>query len=112
MANEATLSDIRSALEAERDGLRAQLAPLGSGSINGDHYDPNFADSSQVTAERGEAEALAATLRDTLVNVERALQRLEQGAFGQCELCGEPIGDARLEAMPTARRCITCASKR
>lgn len=112
MASEATLSDIRSALETERDGLRAQLDSLGFGSTTGDYYDANFADSSQVTAERGEAEALAATLSETLADVERALDKLDTGAFGQCEVCSQPIGEARLDAMPTARRCITCASKR
>lgn len=112
MASNATFADIRAALEAERDELRGQLADLGFGSITGDHYDPNFADSSQVTAERGEAEALAARLRDTLSDVEHALDKLDAGTFGACEECGQPIGEARLEAMPTARRCMSCASKR
>lgn len=112
MASNTTFADIRAALEAERDELRGQLADLGFGSITGDHYDPNFADSSQVTAERGEAEALSARLRDTLADVERALGKLEAGTFGACEECGQPIAEARLEAMPTARRCMSCASKR
>jgi DnaK suppressor protein len=112
MASEATLGDIRTALENEQAELRQQLADLGFGSTTGDHYDANFADSSQVTAERGEAEALAAKLRNTLKDVEEALTRLDDGTYGICEVCGQPIGEARLEAMPTARRCITCASKR
>lgn len=112
MATEATLADIRSALEAERESLRGQLAELGFGSIVGDHYDPNFADSSQVATERGEAEALANQLRTTLNDVERALAKLDQGTYGRCEECGAAIAGPRLEAMPTARRCIGCASKR
>ena len=112
MASETALADIRSSLEAEREGLRNQLSELGFGSITGDHYDPNFADSSQVTAERGEAEALAAKLRATLDEVEHALEQLDQGTYGTCENCHEPIAEARLEAMPTARYCISCASKR
>ena len=93
-------------------GGRFQLADLGFGSTTGDHYDPNFADSSQVTAERGEAEALAATLGQTLADVERALVKIDNGTYGQCEQCGQAIPEQRLEAMPTARRCIACASKR
>ena len=112
MASETALADIRSSLEAEREGLRTQLSELGFGSITGDHYDPNFADSSQVTAERGEAEALATKLRATLDEVEHALEKLDQGNYGACESCGEPIAEARLEAMPTARYCMSCASKR
>jgi RNA polymerase-binding protein DksA len=112
MATEATQADLRAALEHEREELRGQLAELGSGSITGDHYDPNFADSSQVTAERGEAEALAARLRGTLADVEHALSKLDDGTYGTCDVCGKPIAAARLEAMPAARRCIDCASKR
>ena len=112
MASEATLADIRASLESERDALRAQLEELGFGSIVGTHYDANFADSSQVTAERGEAEALAARLAETLTEVDSALSRLDDGTYGICEVCGEPIAEARLDAMPTARRCIDHAAKR
>jgi len=112
MASDLALADVRASLAAERDELEAQLARLGHGAVAGDHYDPNFADSSQVTAERGEAEALAESLKETLSDVERALSKLDAGTYGACELCGKEIGEARLEAIPAARRCITCASKR
>jgi DnaK suppressor protein len=75
-------------------------------------YDANFADSSQVTAERGEAEALAGSLREALDEVEHALAKLDEGTYGACERCGKPINPARLEAMPAARLCIDCASQR
>jgi DnaK suppressor protein len=110
MAGDVVSSDVRAALEAERAELLAELS--GVGDKAGDHYDANFADSSQVTAERGEAEALASKLRATLADVERALSKLDDGTYGRCEQCGQAIGEARLEAMPTARRCISCASKR
>ena len=110
MAGDVVSTDARAALVAERDELLSQLS--GVGAQAGDHYDANFADSSQVTAERGEAEALATKLRETLADVERALAKLDNGTYGTCEVCAKPIGEARLEAMPTARRCIACASKR
>jgi RNA polymerase-binding transcription factor DksA len=103
--------DYRGLLEAERADLRAQLAELGFGEEGGLKYDPNFADTSQVTAERGEAEALAGKLREALAEVEAAIDRLEKGTYGYCERCGQPISPARLEAKPAARRCIACASK-
>ena len=112
MAAEPALKDVRAVLEAERDGLRAQLGELGDGATSGDHYDANFADSSQVTAERGEAEALLTTLQETLDDVELALTKVEDGTYGHCEVCGEPISPDRLEAMPAARRCMKHASKR
>jgi DnaK suppressor protein len=103
--------DYRGLLEAERADLRAKLAELGFGEAGGLKYDPNFADTSQVTAERGEAEALAGKLREALAEVEAAIERLEKGTYGYCERCGQPISPARLEAKPAARRCIACASK-
>ncbi|MDQ6614239.1 MAG: TraR/DksA C4-type zinc finger protein [Actinomycetota bacterium] len=110
-STDATTADLRSLLEEERDSLRARLSELGYGTVGLD-YDSNFADSSQVTAERGEAEALAAKLQETLVEVEHALGKLDDSTYGRCESCGKPIGAPRLEAKPAARYCIDCASKR
>ncbi len=103
--------DFAALLERERTELVAQLAELGFGDAGGLNYDSNFADSSQVTAERGEAETLAGQLRDSLSDVEAALARLAAGTYGTCERCHEPVGAARLEAKPAAKRCINCASK-
>lgn len=106
-----TAVDYRALLEAERADLRAQLAEIGFGDAGGLKYDSNFADTSQVTAERGEAEALAGKLRDALAQVEAAIERLEEGTYGNCERCGKPIAPARLEAKPAARRCIACVNQ-
>lgn len=46
--------------------------------------------------------------RNTLLLVEEALKRLDEGAYGTCKSCGNPIGVARLEAVPWARYCIKC----
>lgn len=105
--SDATSADPRSALEAEATSLRQQLSELG---FDAHAYDANFADSSQVTAERGEAEALAGKLREALDEVEHAIAKLDTGDYGRCEKCGEQIAPARLEAMPAARLCINCAS--
>ena len=115
MASDANLTDasvdFRALLEEEQAHLQHQLAELGFGDAGGLQYDANFADSSQVTAERGEAEALAGELLDALSEVTAALGRLEEGTYGRCERCSQPIAPARLEAMPAARLCIACASK-
>ena len=104
-------SAIREELEGQRTSLRRELEELGYGS-EGLSYDPNFADSSQVTAERGETEALAATLTSNLIDVEHALAKMEAGTYGECESCHGAVSEARLEAMPAARLCIDCAGKR
>ncbi|HEX40665.1 MAG TPA: TraR/DksA family transcriptional regulator [Phycisphaerales bacterium] len=48
--------------------------------------------------------------RRILVEIDEALQRIENGTFGICEGLGEPIGKRRLEAIPWARYCVKCAS--
>ena len=117
MPNEAPTAetadvDFAALLHAEQAGLQAQLTELGfADQGSGLSYDSNFADSSQVTAERGEAEALGASLRETLEDVERALAKLSDGTYGTCEDCGEPIDPLRLEAKPAARYCMNCAAK-
>lgn len=104
--------EARAQLEREQEDLKRQLAELGRGEEGELTYDPNFADSSQVTAERGEAEALGAKLQEALAEVEHALAKIEAGTYGICESCGKPIAEARLEAKPAARHCIDCASRR
>lgn len=109
MAADATTQELRTTLEEERESLRAQLAELGHGA-KGLDYDPNFADSSQVTAERGENEALVNKLVETLHDVEHALEKFDKEGYGVCESCSQPIAPARLEAKPEARLCIECAA--
>jgi DnaK suppressor protein len=43
--------------------------------------------------------------------IEEALDRIEQGTYGMCRDCGEPIAEARLNAIPWTRVCITCKEK-
>jgi RNA polymerase-binding transcription factor DksA len=106
---ETTQADRRAQLTAERERVTGQLRELG---VDRDTFDEGFADSGQVTAERGEVDAIVGTLRDTLNEIDDALGKLEAGTYGLCESCGAPIPEARLEAMPSARLCIACASKR
>jgi RNA polymerase-binding transcription factor DksA len=108
---DTSLASVRGQLEQERDRLRAQIHELAHGDDALD-FDENFADSGQVTAERGEADALHGQLLDTLADIDEALAKLDNGTYGACESCHEQIGEARLEAMPAARLCISCASKR
>ena len=117
MPNEAPTAetaevDFAALLREEQAGLRAQLTELGfADQGSGLNYDSNFADSSQVTAERGEAERLASELREALEEVDAALVRVDAGTHGNCEVCGKPIGAPRLEAMPATRFCIEHAAK-
>jgi RNA polymerase-binding transcription factor DksA len=62
--------------------------------------------------ERELAEAGAARAQEAATDVEHALERLENGTYGSCEGCGEPIPFERLEAIPSARLCVACPGRR
>ncbi len=49
-------------------------------------------------------------IRDQLVEVEHALHKLAEGTYGRCDVCGQPIDPARLEALPQATLCLSCKS--
>ena len=111
--SDVTLADLRVLLQEERDRLVQQLADLGGTSPEASlSFDQNFADTSQVTAERAEVDALIGSIRESLGEVEHALAKFDAGTYGQCEGCGQAIAPARLEAMPAARVCMNCASRR
>lgn len=65
--------------------------------------DPN--DVADRTEEYDERRATLATLEGQYNDVRRALQKIEEGAYGICEISGEPIEEDRLEANPAARTC-------
>ncbi len=104
MPDQTIPASVRASLESERTRLQQQIQSLDPAS--GAPVDDNFADSGQVAAELGENQALAAQLRVELDEVERALRKLDDGTYGACEQCGQPIAAPRLEAIPTARFCI------
>lgn len=106
-----TQASRRAQLTDERGRLADQLRQLGRGPGAELDFDEGFADTGQVTAERGEVDAIAGTLQETLHEIDDALEKFDAGTYGRCEECGAEITEARLEAMPAARHCITCARR-
>jgi DnaK suppressor protein len=104
VADASVTSARRDQLEADREHLTEQVSALDPG--DGEGFDEGFADSGQVAAEQGENKVLAQRLRNELDEVERALAKLDDGTYGLCEVCGQPIAEPRLEAMPATRFCI------
>ena len=51
---------------------------------------------------------LETRVQDQLAEVERALHKFDQGTYGLCDICGQPIEPARLEALPQANLCLSC----
>ena len=55
--------------------------------------------------------ALEKGLRESLSEIERALQKYDTGTYGLCDSCGQPIEQARLEALPQASLCLRCKAR-
>jgi RNA polymerase-binding transcription factor DksA len=106
VADQTLQATLRATLEQERDHLRHTVDALEAGNDASMDFDENFADSGQVAAEQGEAKILSSSLREQLLEVERALAKMDDGSYGRCERCGQPIAEPRLEAMPATAYCI------
>ena len=107
----ATISELRSRLDAERSTLISQLTEMGVDPATGQPHEfsqEGFADSGSSTAEKARVLSIAEGLLETLHEVDAALVRMDGGTYGVCETCGSPIGDERLDARPFARQCMDC----
>ena len=71
-----------------------------------DEHDP---EGSTIAFERSQVGALIDQAKQRLAEIEAARTRVDEGTYGRCEVCGEPIPDLRLEARPVARTCVRCA---
>ena len=110
----AELAQVWAELEAEAEGLRAEIAKTthdiaeGLGAVRdaGDE-----ADAGTKAFEREHELALTQNAQDLLDQGERALGRIDAGTYGVCESCGQPIGKARLLAFPRATLCVACKQR-
>ena len=68
--------------------------------------DGNLGDTATATYDRELDQSLEEGAQQTLIAINDALRKIEDGSFGTCEVCGKPIGEGRLAAMPWARLCI------
>ena len=75
-------------------------------------YSLHMADHGTDAMEKEKSQLLAQRGGDYIEYLHEALQRIAEGTFGLCRICGGEIGRARLEAVPTATQCINCKSKR
>jgi DnaK suppressor protein len=55
--------------------------------------------------------ALEKRIREQMAEVEHALHKLEEGTYGLCDICGQPIAPERLEALPWASLCLSCKTR-
>ena len=108
------LDEFRSTLTKEREDLSAQVKEIEDEAFSSTQaemsgetgFDEEFADAGSFTLERESALSIENNVKDLVAKIDRALERLEAGTFGQCERCGKPIEKARIKALPYANLCI------
>jgi DnaK suppressor protein len=96
--------DRLAALERDHSGIVEAASSAG----NDDEHDPEGA---TIAFEREHIAALLEQTREQLSHVDAALRRVDEGTYGLCEHCGQPIAAGRLEARPMATTCMACASR-
>jgi DnaK suppressor protein len=114
-----TLKKFRAQLEGERQRLASlieeqqqELEEARMTETSADRSpDPGSADAGSMKFEYEKELSLERNSLDLLHKVERALVRVDDGSYGFCESCGSEIPIARLEVLPYATMCVTCAKK-
>ena len=110
MAEFAELYERLKKEKAELSGKLEQLITRGQPSLERKEGSP-FGKREEEADEASELEkrlALEERLRESLNEVEHALQKYETGTYGLCDSCGQPIEEGRLEAIPQASLCLSC----
>jgi len=101
----ADLRSITAVIETSKESMAAFLAARRDVEID-DEHDP---EGSTLAMQYSESSALLEHSRRHLDQVNAALAKLANGTYGSCELCGNDIPLARLEARPFAAHCVRCA---
>ncbi len=112
----AELKAVRNEIAADLERLRRELAEVEAEmdeliSESGEGAGDDQADSGTKTFEREHEMSLVINARDMVLQTERALDRIDNKTYGNCEECGSPIGKARLQVFPRATLCMICKQK-
>jgi DnaK suppressor protein len=114
----AFLSAQHDLLLSERDNylrqaeeLKAQADSLALEHEPGDvQFDEEGGEGGTSNVDRELDLVLSAQARAAIAEIDRALGKIEAGTYGLCEKCGNPIPEARLQALPYAALCVACKS--
>ena len=103
-------AEIKANLEATRDAMLARKERIAR---HTEHREtPLPQDFAEQAVERENEETMVALQQEMnveLPRIEKALARLADGTYGECEMCSEEIDPERLKALPSATLCVECA---
>lgn len=111
----ATLERVRQRLLARREEVTAEIDQMATeiqwiGTDQGDEGSGgnHMGDDGSNVSEAERLSTISADLQDVLNQTDSALHRLDDGSYGICQRCGQPIAEERLDAFPFVTYCITC----
>jgi DnaK suppressor protein len=111
-SDDLDLDVIRRDLEERRDRTRERLAELAKrperGTAQG--FGKRIGDGTTEAVSRLTDIGVGDSLERVLARTERALAKLNDGSYGVCDSCGDPIGPGRMRALPDGVLCLACAS--
>jgi DnaK suppressor protein len=110
------LAEVRAQLTADVQRLTAELHLAeedlaGLMRSSGEGAGNDQADVGAASFERDQELTIANNARDMLTQSQHALERIEDGSYGICEVCGGPIGKNRLMVFPRATMCVSCKQR-
>ena len=104
------LVQARTAAEEQVAALTRQLQDIIDSSHGANADDEHDPEGSTIAFERSQLTALLTQAQQRVADVDRALRRHDEGSYGICEVCGQPIAAERLAVRPSARTCVGCAT--
>lgn len=105
-------ADLTASLVALRDDLESRAASLRAGAnvpSGGISFGKRVGEGTSIAIERFADVAIHDQIIQQLTAVEGALVRVAERTYGVCEVCGHRIAPERLEAIPWAATCVSCA---
>jgi DnaK suppressor protein len=110
----ADMDDVVGHLEHKRVRLEAELARMSAPPTesSGISFGKRVGEGTSMAVDRFEQVAAHDELRAVLVDVERALAKVDEGSYGCCDRCNSTIPEERLEIRPWAVLCVECAARR
>ena len=107
----ALLLSERADHERQAEALRAEAEQMAAEMEPGDvQFDEESGEGGTMSVERERDLTLSAQARAAIDEIDRALAKIDNGRYGTCEQCGNPIPKVRLKALPYASLCVGCKS--
>lgn len=104
--------EVRSNLIAMLDELNLRLARISNNLKHSEvPLEKDFEEQATQNANDEVMDYLGNAARTEIEMIKQAIFRIDNGQYGVCQVCGEPIGKERLEALPYTNMCIQCANK-